>query len=54
MKKFTVTIDITLSGDIEIEAKTKKEAKEKALSKYYCLQDLSDFHEISKKVYEVQ
>lgn len=52
--KYTVTIDVTMSGDIEIEAKSKKEAKEIAKSRYFTPSDLRDFHEINTKVVEVQ
>ena len=54
MKKYTVTIDVTMSGDIEIEANSKKEAKEIAKGRYFNPSDLRDFHEINTKVVEVQ
>lgn len=54
MKEYTVTIDVTMSGDITIEANSKKEAKELAKSRYFTPSDLRDFHEINTKVVEVQ
>ena len=54
MKKFRVLIDVTMSGDVEIEAATKKETKEKAKSLYFCSSDLREFHQINTRVVEVQ
>ena len=54
MAKYRVLIDVIMSGDIEIEAKTKKEAKELAKSRYFCSSDLRNFHQINTRVVEVQ
>ena len=54
MKKYRVTIDVVMSGEIEISANTKKEAKELAKSRYFCSSDLRNFHQINTRVVEVQ
>lgn len=53
MKKFIVTVDVVMSGDVEIEASTKKEAREIAKSRNYSARDLTDFHEIETKIVDV-
>ena len=53
MKKFTVQVDVTFSGDIEIEAKTKKEAREIARSRYFMPSDVRYFSHIKTSVVEV-
>lgn len=54
MKKFLITLDLTLSGDFEIEAKTEKEAKEKIMHKYFDNYMKSNMHELSREVYEIE
>lgn len=44
MKEFRITIDVTMSGDIYIDAETKEEAIKKAKDKYFNAGDLRDFH----------
>ena len=54
MAKYRVLIDVIMTGDIEIEAKSKKEAKELAKSCYFYSNDLGSFHQIDTRVVEVQ
>ena len=54
MKKFVVTLDVTMSGDIEIEAPNKKAAADMVLAMYFTSSDLRDFHELNKDIYEVE
>ena len=53
--KFEVTLDVTLSGDIEIEAESEKEAKEIIKNMNFSTLDrLRGFHFSSKDVFEVR
>lgn len=54
MKKFVVTVDVTMSGDIEIEAPNAKAAADIIQSMYFTSQELRNFHELSKDIYEVE
>jgi len=49
-KKFTVTVDVTMSGEIEIEAESKSQAKDLAKIKNFNPSDLRTFHHIKTKV----
>ena len=53
MKTFTVTIDVTMSGDVDIEANTKEEAIEKAKKMHFSHRDLTDFHQIDTEIVDV-
>lgn len=53
-KEFIVTIDVTMSGDIYVEADTKEEAIKKAKAKYFYAQDLKDFHYINSDIVECE
>ena len=54
MKEFRITIDVTMSGDIYINAETKEEAIKKAKDKYFNAGDLRDFHYISSDVVDCE
>lgn len=54
MKKYIVTVDVTMSGDIEIEAPNEKAAAKMVQSMYFTSQELRNFHELSKDIYEVE
>ena len=52
-KEFVFTVDVTMSGDLYIEAETKEEAEKKFNEMYFVASDLRNFHQISKEVVEV-
>ena len=54
MRKFVVTVDVTMSGDIEIEAPNAKAAADIIQGMYFTSQELRNFHEFSKDIYEVE
>lgn len=54
MKKFNIVLDLTLSGDFEIEAENETEAKEKIMRKYFDNYMKSNMHELSREIYEVE
>lgn len=53
-KEFCVTVDVTMSGDIHIEAENEQEARKLISEKYFTPSDLSNFHCIDKEIYEVE
>lgn len=54
MKKYIVTVDITMSGDIEIEAPNEKAAAKMVQSMCFSASDLRNFHELNKDIFEVE
>jgi len=54
MRKFVVTVDVTMSGDIEIEAPNEKAAAKMVQSMYFTAYELRNFHELNKDIYEVE
>ena len=44
MKKFTVTLDVVFTGDIEIQAKNIAEARKLAKNKLLILDDIKNFY----------
>lgn len=54
MKKYVVTVDVTMSGDIEIEAPNEKAAAKMVQSMYFSASDLRNFHELNKDIFEVE
>ncbi len=54
MKKYVVTVDVTMSGDIEIEAPNEKAATKIVQSMYFSASDLRNFHELNKDIFEVE
>lgn len=52
--KYTLTIDVMMSGDIEVEAVTPKEAIQIAEKIKFIPTDLKDFHQTHSKVFEVK
>lgn len=54
MRKFVVTVDVTMSGDIEIEASNEKAAAEMVQNMYFTASDLRNFHELNKDIFEVE
>ena len=54
MKKYSVHLDITYSGDVEIEANSEEEAKQIALSKHYQLYEVPYFYYFSSDVVDIE
>lgn len=54
VKNFRVQVDVTMTGEIFIMAKSKKEAKEKAKEKYFVPSDLRTFSHIKTSVVNTQ
>lgn len=48
--KFEVHIDVTMSGQVEIEAKTAEEAEKKAKEMSFVPSDLKNFYWMTTKV----
>lgn len=53
MAKYTVRIDVVMTGEIQIDAKTKKEAKELAKNKYFVPSDVRNFCCTNTRIVEV-
>ena len=49
-KTYSLRIDVTFTGDIEIKAKTKKEAERIARDKYYLPCDIHNFSHIKTSI----
>lgn len=54
MKKFDIIIDVTMSGNLEIEAETEEKARAIAMAKCFNPSDLRWFHFLSSEIYESQ
>lgn len=52
MKKYCVTIDVKMSGDIYIEANSAAEAEKIAKERHFYPADLNNFHFLSSEVYD--
>lgn len=52
MKKFNIVIDVKMSGDLEIEANSEKEARAKAMAICFTPYDLRNFHFLNSEIYE--
>lgn len=52
MKRFNIVIDVKMSGDLEIEANSEKEARAKAMAIYFTPYDLRNFHFLDSEIYE--
>lgn len=52
--KFRVTLDVTMSGSIYIEANSLEEANKKISKKSFTSQDLKNFNYVGKDVFEVE
>ena len=52
MKKFNIVIDVKMSGDLEIEANSEKEARAKAMAISFTPYDLRNFHFLNSEIYE--
>lgn len=53
-KKYRVTLDVTMSGDVYIDAESEDEAIEKARETSYFSYELRDFHFLSSNVFDVE
>lgn len=53
MAEYRLTVDVTMSGDIYIEADNEEEAFDKFKNKYFVASDLRNFHQISTELVEV-
>ena len=54
MAEYRLTVDITMSGDIYIEADNEAEAIRKFRDKYFVASDLRNFHQVSTELVEVE
>lgn len=52
MAEFRFTVDVTMSGDIYIEADNVEEAFDKFKNKYFVASDLRNFHQVSTELVE--
>lgn len=53
MAEFRLTVDVTMSGDIYIEADNEEEALDKFKNKYFVASDLRNFHQINTELVEM-
>lgn len=51
---YQVQVDVTMTGEIYIDAKNEREAQVKASNKYFVPSDLRNFRFLSSEVVEVQ
>lgn len=54
MRKFVVTVDVIMSGDLEIEAPNEKAAAKMVQSMYFTTKEPKNFREISKDIIEIK
>lgn len=54
MKEYLITVDVVMSGDVTIEAKSEAEAKKILYNKNFQPSDLDGFYQMSKKIIDVQ
>ena len=54
MKNFIVTVDVTLSGDIYIQAENEHDAKKKIASRSFTHSDLRNFHYVGRDIVECE
>ena len=52
--KYQVQVDVTMTGEIYLDAKNKREAQIKASQKFFSPYDLRHFRFLSSEVVEVQ
>lgn len=52
--EYIVKLYVTLSGDVIVKAKTKKEAMEKIEKRLFFPKELYDFHQIDSRVLEAR
>ena len=52
MAEYRLTVDVTMSGDIYIEADNLEEAFDKFKNKYFVASDLRNFHQVSTELVE--
>ena len=52
--KYQVQVDVTMTGEIYIDAKNEREAQVKASQKFFSPYDLRHFRFLSSEVVEVQ
>ncbi len=53
MAEFRLTVDITMSGDIYVEADNEAEAIKKFKDKYFVASDLRNFHQVNTELVEI-
>lgn len=54
MKNFIVTVDVTLSGDIYVQAESEQEARKKIASRNFTHSDLRHFHYVGRDIVECE
>ena len=54
MNEYIVKLYVTLSGDVIVKAKTKKEAIEKIEKRLFFPKELYDFHQIDSRVLDAR
>lgn len=54
MKKFSVHLDVTLSGYVEVEANSEEEARKIIEARTYQHYDCKDFYYFSKEIVDVE
>ena len=53
-KTYEVQIDVTMSGNIYIEAETEEEAQRKVMDKNFTLSDLKNFWFVGSDIVEIE
>ena len=53
MAEYRLTVDVTMSGDIYIEADNLEEAKKKFNEMYFVASDLRNFYQVNAEVVDV-
>lgn len=54
MTTFRITVDVTMSGDIYVEADSMEEAKRKINSRSWTHSDLNGFHYVGREIVDCE
>lgn len=54
MKEFCIKVDVTMSGDVYIDANSKEEAIAKLNKMYFTASDLRNFYQIDVQIVEIE
>lgn len=54
MKEFCIHVDVTMSGNVYVNASSEKEAREKVRAMNFTASDLTNFYELNLDIVDVE